>query len=512
MSRTNSKAKIITSAICLLLALSIAAATLFIFRPFYYENIYTAPIPTNLSTGWSNAPEPIFSDFYVSANASPGGDGSFERPFATVEQAKLAVRKLKKEQLSHAIVAIMAGTYDIGSIEFTNKDSGTEICRVIYAAYGDGDVIFKGSEAAKETDAIININGARYITLSGIIFQNTAGTAIKVKGSNIDISSCTIKNTGSYGIEVNGSLISINSCNISDTGKSAIILDGGDRKTLTPGNCSADNNLITNTSRNDSASPSVIVNGTGNAFTNNEIVNSPSTAVYYSGNANKIEYNYIHNTCLGDSGTVYAVDSPERWDCYGNFVRYNLISTIGNGSNNTGGIFACSGTQVRGNMFINIKGTGIDFGGGRDINFTNNILVNCTVPLNYYTSTASTDHPAWEELRKSPYKSEEWKKAFPDCASLKTDYSAMTDPLFALNPANSLIKDNIILQANADIGKISDEANNYSNIGDNMVLKLNETEIFIDAKGGNYRINTDGEVPTVLPDYRDIPFDSIGRY
>lgn len=415
---------------------------------------------------------------------------------------------MKKDQISHAIIAIMAGTYDIGSIEFTSKDSGTEVCRVIYAAYGDGEVIFNGSA---DSSAVVNLNGAKYITLSGITIQNTAGCAVKATGSNIDISSCTVRNTGGNGIEINGTQINVNACNISSTGKSAIVINGGDRKTLRNGNCSADNNLITDTSKYDGTDPSIIVSGVGNSVTHNEIANSPSVAVYYSGNANKIEYNYIHNTCLGNM-PVCAVDSPERWDCYGNFVRYNLISTIGNGTNGAGGIRACSGTQVRGNMFINIKGTGIDFGGGRDINFTNNILVNCTAPLNYYTSTASADNNAWKELAKSPYKSEAWKKAYPECSSLKTDYSNMTDPMFAANPANSLIKDNIILQAKADIGNISPEAANYSNIGDNMLLKLTDTDIFIDAKGGNYRVDFDSEVSDILPDFRDIPFDSIGRY
>ena len=163
-------------------------------------------------------------------------------------------------------------------------------------------------------------------------------------------------------------------------------------------------------------------------------------------------------------------------------------------------------------MFINIKGAGISFGGGRDINFTNNLLVNCDVPLNYYTSTAGADNKAWEELRNSPYQSDIWKKAYPECASLKTDYSNMRDDSFAANPANSIIKDNIILHKSAEIGIISIEANNYSDIGDNMVLNLSQTKIFIDAKAGNYRINDSSNVPDILPDYRDIPFDSIGRY
>ncbi len=516
MSKSNSKAKIVIGAVCVILAVCIAAATVFVIRPYYYDNNYIAPIPTNLSEGWSNDPEPIFSDFYVSPDGSENGDGSFEQPFATIEQAKAAVRKMKKDQVSHAVVALMAGTYDIDSIEFTEKDSGTEICRVIYSAYGDGKVIFDGgikSGTAFEPSekALVEIKNAKYITLSGITFRNCPGVAVRASGSNIDISSCTVTNTGGNGIEINGSSISVNGCNISSTGASAITVNGGNRSTLNAGNCSADNNLISNTSEFDKTAPSIVIDGTGNALTHNEIINSPSTAVYYSGNANKIEYNYIHNTCL-DGINVFAIDSPERWDYYGNFVRYNLISTIGNGINEVGGICACSGTQVRGNMFINITGTGVAFGGGRDINFTNNILVNCTVPLNYYTSDAGADNQAWENLRKSPYQSDTWKKAYPECASLKTDYADMTDPLFAANPANSLIKDNIILQSRGNIGSISDEANRYSTIDTNMILKLNETDIFTDAKDGNYRINESSDVPEILPDYRDIPFDSIGRY
>ncbi len=508
MSKSKSKAKLIVSLFCLCLALTTVAATVFVFRPYYYETFYIAPTPTNLSSGWSNAPEPIFSDIYVSVNGNDNGDGSLERPFATIERAQKAVRNLKMEQLSHAVVAIMEGTYNIDSLVFTEKDSGTQICRVIYSSYGDGEVIFNGRGSEK---AMLEVDGAEYIAFSGITFTNAKGTAIKLKGSNIDFSSCKLNNIDGNAIEIDGQLISINGCSFSDIGATAITISGGDREKLIPGNCSADNNLINGTSVINKAAPSVVIGGTGNAFTNNEIVNSPSTAVYYSGSANKIEYNYIHNTCLDGNG-VFAVDSPMRWDCYGNFVRYNCISTLGNSENTPGAIRACSGSQIRGNMIINTKGVGIDFNGGRDINFTNNVLVNCAIPLDYSEHNISADNPAWKQLQESPYKSDVWASAFPDCSSLKTDYSSMSDPLFAANPANSLVENNIILQARANIGTLSTAANTLSVIDSNMVLEVTETDIFIDAKGGNYRINDEGEVPAILPEFRNIPFDSIGRY
>lgn len=516
MSKSSSKTGIIISIICLLLAVAVAATTLLVVRPFYYENYYFATIPSNLSTGWSNEPEPIFSDFYVSADAPDGGNGTLERPFSSIDQAMKAVRRLGKDQLSHAVVAIMAGTYKINSLEFTSKDSGTEICPVIFSSYGDGEVIFDGgvepgTSFTADNTTIIDIKDAKNIAFSGITFRNSSGCAIKAKGSNIDITNCKIENTGGNGIEINGTMISVNNCHISNTGASAIKIEGGNRKSLTPGNCSADNNLISATSRFDKTAPSVIIGGTGNALTNNEIINSPATAVYYSGNTNKIEYNYIHNTCYEIIGAA-AVDSPSRWDCYGNFIRYNLFSTVGNGTDPVTAVKACSGTQVRGNMFINIKGVAMDFNGGRNIEFTNNIVHNCSTPILYQNCTAGADDPAWKQLKDSPYQSKAWKEAYPDCASLKTDYNAMTDPQFAANPSNSMIKDNIILHARKYKGEISPEANNYSSIEKNMIINFDNTDIFIDAEGGNYRIAEGSEVETELPDYRDIPFDSIGRY
>ena len=516
MGKLNSKNRIILGIVCTVLAICLALTTIFVIRPYYYENLYIAPIPTNLSPGWSEEAESIFSDFYVSPNGNDKGDGSLENPFATIEQARTAINLLKQTQVSHAVIALMAGTYNIDSLKFTKADSGTENCRVIYSAYGDGEVIFDGGIKPGTTftpnnEALLEIQGAEYMSFSGITFRNCAGVAIRASGSNIDISACKIINTGSNGIEINGSSISVNKCNISSTGASAITVNGGNRETLEDGNCLADNNLIDSTSCIYKEAPSIVVSGTGNSVTHNEIINSPGTAVYYSGNNNKVEYNYIHNTCLENPDAV-AVDSPFGWDCYGNFIRYNLISTIGNGKDALTAVKACSGTEVRGNMFINIKGIAMDFDGGRDINFTNNIVVNCSTPLSYKLKDISSNDAAWKKLSDSPYKNDIWKKAYPACYSLTADSASKGKPSFAANPAGSVIKNNIILQAKAEIGEICDEANTLSNIDGNMLLKLNETKIFISAKTGNYRIDQNGEAAQILPDYRDIPFDSIGRY
>ena len=97
MSKLNFKNKIIIGVVCIVLAVCIALTTIFVIRPYYYENHYIAPVPTNISPGWSDTSESIFSDFYVSPNGSAQGNGSLENPFATVEQAMAAVKLLKKK-------------------------------------------------------------------------------------------------------------------------------------------------------------------------------------------------------------------------------------------------------------------------------------------------------------------------------------------------------------------------------------------------------------------------------
>lgn len=101
--------------------------------------------PTGLSQFTEKERELIMNaDFYVSVDGDDKNDGSFEKPFATVEAARDAVRKLDKAGKSGITVAVKAGEYRVSSIEFTAEDSGTAECPVSYVAYGDGEVILNG--------------------------------------------------------------------------------------------------------------------------------------------------------------------------------------------------------------------------------------------------------------------------------------------------------------------------------------------------------------------------------
>ena len=106
------------------------------------EAMYRVTAPVGFSTYTKQETTLVTdADFYVALDGSDDNDGSFEKPFATIEKARDTIRELDKSGLNGITVAIKAGEYRIGSIVFTEADSGTEECPITYCAYGDGEVI-----------------------------------------------------------------------------------------------------------------------------------------------------------------------------------------------------------------------------------------------------------------------------------------------------------------------------------------------------------------------------------
>ncbi|MBQ6931019.1 MAG: right-handed parallel beta-helix repeat-containing protein [Clostridia bacterium] len=501
----SSKNKFSPVIICLILAAGIVAGTFLGFRPFYYNNIYIAPVPQNLSVAAAGTHEYIYGDFYVSPDGDDNAAGTADFPFATIARAKKAAKQLDRDYRNHIVIALMEGIYELDELKFTEKDSGKEKCRMIFSAYGNGEVVFSG------TDVVFD--GAQYITFSNI---TVSGGQIRIDSKNVDISGCTVKNSPDVGISAKGSNINITGCTVYKTGSSAVTINGGSTKKLTAGNIVFENNLVYDTGLTDKTSPAVVIQGVGNVCSNNEILHTPGSAVYYSGNDHRIDYNYIHNVVLELEGTA-AVTSADGWINYGNLVRYNCISTIGNGKNSPVAVAPSSGTQARGNIFINIPGTGVDFRGGRDIELSNNLLINCKAPIVYESITPEGERfgengTAWQELENSPRMSDKWKEVYPQISSLSDDFSDTSSPYFAANPTGSIIQDNIILSAKATLGTVDEKAAMLSNTVNNHLLTLTQTDMFTDAKNGNYTIDFDSEESKAYENFLNIPFDSIGRY
>ena len=129
-----------------------------------YSPYFDMPGPSLYSDYSETEMKVTEGDIYVSSSGNDiSGDGTLESPYASIDRARLRVRELKSsgELPSDGIrVAIMAGTYNLSdTVRFTEEDSGSADCPITYAAYGDGDVLFKGSVSLSPDD-FTSANGA----------------------------------------------------------------------------------------------------------------------------------------------------------------------------------------------------------------------------------------------------------------------------------------------------------------------------------------------------------------
>src|SRR5258706_14367014 len=84
-------------------------------------------------------------DFYVAPNgndswsgtfATPQGNPANDGPFATVNQARIAVRGIAKSRGTPIVVLVRAGVYQQTALSFSASDSGSSNTPVIYQNYG----------------------------------------------------------------------------------------------------------------------------------------------------------------------------------------------------------------------------------------------------------------------------------------------------------------------------------------------------------------------------------------
>ena len=130
--------------ISIVLLLSIVIFTAYYFRTPIFSYIYRdykAPTP-DVHNEWEGKSEPITQgDFYVSKNGSDTNDGTWEKPFLTIERALKAVEYADRTGKSEIVVCIEEGTYSINSLDLSGEHGGNEECRVVYSSYGDGKVV-----------------------------------------------------------------------------------------------------------------------------------------------------------------------------------------------------------------------------------------------------------------------------------------------------------------------------------------------------------------------------------
>ncbi|MDQ6631050.1 MAG: right-handed parallel beta-helix repeat-containing protein, partial [Verrucomicrobiota bacterium] len=236
---------------------------------------------------------------------------------------------------------------------------------------------------------LLVLTNVEHVTFRGFTVEASLGNGIEIfSGRSNRIENCVVRNTRQLGIRViGGTGHVVERCEIHDTGTGGLVLEGGDRKTLTPAHHEALNNHIWQFSRHQfTAAYGLTLGGVGNRAAHNVLHDAPHQAVFLNGNDHIFEFNIVSNVVMetDDAGALYKGRNPS---CRGNIIRYNFWKDIGSSmGHGTAAIYfddGDGGDLVFGNIFLRCGHPGegvfatIFSHGGHDIRAENNIFIDC---------------------------------------------------------------------------------------------------------------------------------------
>jgi len=312
-------------------------------------------------------------------------------------------------------------------------------------------------QASVLEDCLVELSQTEHITLRNLTLEATRGPLLHIEqGDSNRVEGCLLRNCGEYAAQVTGSNNGLDQCEVADCGEDGVLLGGGSRSTLTPGNNFVTNCRIRRIARiNWTYHPAInFTGGCGNLAAHNLIEDLPHAAVLFSGNNHVIEYNEIRRVCqlTSDSGAIY---SGRDWSYRGNVIRFNFIHHIHSDMEGQGtqGVYlddCMSSAQILSNVFYRIDGGAIFCGGGRDNIMENNIIAFCRI--GHYNGDFARgfidDRPgsSWNLLERLSadgihYREEPWASAFPSCAAIPDSWQQVQRGLWR-NPEHCVFSHN----------------------------------------------------------------------
>ncbi|MGL4593631.1 MAG: right-handed parallel beta-helix repeat-containing protein, partial [Thermoguttaceae bacterium] len=346
-----------------------------------------------------------------------------------------------------------------------------------------------------------------FTTFLGLTFEEGSGNAgIVQNGTQIRFVGCQFNRFGNWGIGLHGTENLVLSCDFRSLGGGGVKLDGGDIKTLVPGNNQIDNTLVDGFTQVDFAyAPAVELCGVGNKLTHNLFCDSPGHAIRIEGMEHLVEFCEIHSV-------VYESDDQAGIDIWGNpyirgmVYRYNYWHHIGSGRDVAGqsGIRLddmISSVLIYGNVFFRSSGGqfgGVQIHGGKDTIVDSNLMIDCK----YAVSFSPWGPKRWTEMLEGYFGKKARESGFgPENDVYRSKYSDYAD---IINNA-----DRNFITRNAAIGCDAFARNNRANVLlDNVMLPW-MPELFLETKGmskkGEARVPSDARK---VRQKLSIPFDS----
>jgi len=384
--------------------------------------------------------------------------------------------------------------------------------------------------ASGSSSAMISMNNVSYVTIQGIEFAYGRGDAVTAGNNSkyITVDGCEIHGMR-HAVNMDSVTYSgVKNCNIYDLQAGGIVINGGDRATLTQSG-----NFVTNNYMHDmnrilkSYYYGIRATGVGCSIENNEIFNFPQMIISLDGNEHKVQYNNIHDglTDPTDMGAVYWGRDP-TW--LGIKINYNFFANIYNDLGGYGieAVFiddGCCGTEVRGNYFYNAGSRGaVKIHSGQYNTVTQNVFVNqndgavdiIQWKTPDYTGNRAEGWKLWLQGREAElgfyghniptklaavnYTQPPYSTTYPWLATCITDPA----PLYT---ESNIMDHNLIVNSKATPSDVT----NLIGQKDNYVTNIDPG--FCDMKNMDLRLQPDSIAYTKIPNFGPGPFERMGN-
>ncbi|MGB2959402.1 MAG: right-handed parallel beta-helix repeat-containing protein [Bacteroidota bacterium] len=428
-----------------------------------------------------------------------------------------------------------------------------------------GDISSASIAVSLLEDPLIAIENASFVELRGLTLECGRGIGIYMEeGEHNRILDCVVRNVGTVGIMMGqgahktfpgptaddytgvpisrrvGSFTShyymnavwdrkagenhtIEGCEIYSTGSGGIILEGGSKKELIPGNSRVTDCRIHDfTRRNKAGAAGIIVGGCGNRVAHNEIYNGDLQAILARGPEHLYEYNHIHHvaTNSNDASAWYTGRNPSD---QGTVIRYNFFHHVGRPDRKwTMGVYfddGICGALVEGNVFYRVASYGTVYSnGGHDIIVKNNIFIEGYGPAfqlksmwydiavfqipyyfgedGIYTRRLMKDI----DITKPPYSTKfpglaDWLDLLPDGKTY-----------VGMRPRRNVFDSNVLVDYEETFRLVGKYA--QCDFGENYITR--DDPGFVDAEKMNFGLTENSVIYTALPGFKKIPFEKIG--
>lgn len=418
-------------------------------------------------------------------------------------------------------------------------------------------------------EPVIALEGVSYLRFSGMKIEGGRGIGLYMENcSYTEVAGCTIRNVGTTGIVMGqgakllvenssvddyvgvpvsrqvgsyqnhiynnttwnrnaGHHNRILSCDVYNTGSGGIMLSGGDKQTLTPGNNTVENCRVSlYNRRNKFTYAGIRVDGCGNRIAHNEIFNSDWHGIFVHGNEHVFEYNHIHDVTLNSNDTSpwYIGRNPSD---RGNIVRYNFFDHCGNKNRMNMGIYcddSSSDVLIYGNVFNDmLTDHGVLFSNtGWHLIMKNNIVINpiahtAVTSANYYTWAAPQALQMFGEngiVRNRLTKDIDFQSP-----PYSTKYPALLPYLDVITPGKewqsmrargNMLEGNLIIGGPDNPIKLLGGEHAQMEGKNNWVTK--EDPGFVDMKNKNFALKADAKVFQMIPGFEPVPFSKMGIY